>query len=371
MKRVFISYTHDDEDIARKLIDRLRATATLEWIDQSDIGTGEHVAAKIKESLKTASAMVVLLSERSLTSKWIQFELGAAISIGLPIVPVFVGKAPREGVPDWLKQFTYVDTKDRHLADVVTELVKAIEGAKFARPPEPRKPQSIHVRTKSKFSGLEGGRVNLVIGICGGTGSGKTTVANRILESVQPDEVVFIQQDLYYRNLKDMPLDYRNAANFDHPDALDNDLLVKHLIKLKAGEPVELPIYDFRSHTRLPGTIPISPKPIVIVEGILIFAEPRLLEQMDIKVFVDTPDDIRFIRRLRRDIAERGRTLDSVIEQYVATVRPMHMQFVEPSKRFSDVIIPEGGYNLVSIDLISGKIRERLARSFDSVGGQT
>jgi uridine kinase len=211
----------------------------------------------------------------------------------------------------------------------------------------------------------------MIIGICGGTGSGKTTIANRILASVSADEVVFIQQDLYYRNLKDMPLDYRNAANFDHPDALDNDLLVNHLKKLNAGEPVELPIYDFRTHTRLPDTTPIQAKPIVIVEGILIFAEPRVLEQMDIKVFVDTPDDIRFIRRLNRDIAERGRTLDSVVEQYLASVRPMHNQFVEPSKRHADVIIPEGGHNLVSIDLISGKIREKLASALDSVGGQS
>jgi uridine kinase len=201
----------------------------------------------------------------------------------------------------------------------------------------------------------------MIIGICGGTGSGKTTVANRILETVSADEVVFIQQDLYYRNLKDMPLDYRNAANFDHPDAVDNELLINHLKKLRAGEPVELPIYDFRTHTRLPDTTPINPRPIVIVEGILIFAEPRLLELMDIKVFVDTPDDIRFIRRLQRDIAERGRTVDSVIEQYLATVRPMHMQFVEPSKRHADVIIPEGGHNIVSIDLLSGKIRAQLA----------
>ncbi|HYW70987.1 MAG TPA: uridine kinase [Pyrinomonadaceae bacterium] len=210
----------------------------------------------------------------------------------------------------------------------------------------------------------------MIIGICGGTGSGKTTIANRILESVCADEVVFIQQDLYYRDLKDMPLDYRNAANFDHPDAVDNELLINHLKKLNAGEPVELPIYDFKTHSRLPATTRVEPKQIVIVEGILIFAEPRLLEQMDIKIFVDTPDDLRFIRRLRRDIAERGRTLDSVIDQYMATVRPMHMQFVEPSKRFADVIIPEGGHNLVSIDLISGKIRERLARSFDAVGGR-
>ena len=214
-------------------------------------------------------------------------------------------------------------------------------------------------------------QLTMIIGISGGTGSGKTTVANRILETVSADEVVFIQQDLYYRNLKDMPLDYRNAANFDHPDALDNDLLINHLKKLRSGEPVELPIYDFRTHSRLPATTRIESKPIVILEGILIFAEARLREQLDIKVFVDTPDDIRFIRRLRRDIAERGRTLDSVIEQYMATVRPMHMQFVEPSKRYADVIIPEGGYNLVSIDLISGKIRERLANALTSGGGQT
>jgi uridine kinase len=210
----------------------------------------------------------------------------------------------------------------------------------------------------------------MIIGICGGTGSGKTTVANSILESVNAGEVAFIQQDSYYRNLKDLPLDYRQAANFDHPDALDNDLLVHHIRKLKAGGSVELPIYDFRTHTRLNDTVVIEPKPIVIIEGILIFVDPRLLEQMDIKVFVDTPDDIRFIRRLRRDIAERGRTVDSVIEQYLNTVRPMHMQFVEPSKRYADVIIPEGGHNLVSIDLISGKIRERLSRALTTSGGQ-
>jgi uridine kinase len=210
----------------------------------------------------------------------------------------------------------------------------------------------------------------MIIGICGGTGSGKTTVANRILESVSANEVVFIQQDSYYRNLKDLPLDYRQVANFDHPDALDNDLLVNHVRKLKAGEAIELPLYDFKTNSRLVETRLVEPKPIVIVEGILIFAEPRLLEQMDIKVFVDTPDDIRFIRRLRRDIAERGRTVESVIEQYLATVRPMHMQFVEPSKRHADVIIPEGGHNLVSIDLLSGKIRERLGSALRSVGGR-
>ena len=210
----------------------------------------------------------------------------------------------------------------------------------------------------------------MIIGICGGTGSGKTTVANRILESVSASEVVFIQQDSYYRNLTDLPLDYRGIANFDHPDALDNDLLVNHIRRLRSGEAIELPLYDFKTSTRMNETRLVQPRPIVIVEGILIFADARLLEKMDIKVFVDTPDDIRFIRRMRRDVAERGRTVESVIEQYLATVRPMHQQFVEPSKRHADVIIPEGGHNLVSIDLLSGKIRERLASALSTVGGQ-
>jgi uridine kinase len=208
----------------------------------------------------------------------------------------------------------------------------------------------------------------MIIGISGGTGSGKTTVAKSILESVNAEDVVFIQQDSYYRNLKDLPLDFRQTANFDHPDALDNDLLVHHVRKLKAGHAVELPLYDFKANSRLNQTVLIEPKPIVIIEGILIFSDPRLLEQMDIKVFVDTPDDIRFIRRLRRDVTERGRTVESVIEQYLVTVRPMHMQFVEPSKRYADVIIPEGGHNLVSIDLISGKIRERLSSTLSTNG---
>jgi uridine kinase len=194
-------------------------------------------------------------------------------------------------------------------------------------------------------------------------------VANRILETVNADDVIFLQQDSYYRNLNDLPLDYRQEVNFDHPDAVDNDLLVKHIRRLKSGAPVELPVYDFKTNSRLNETQHLEPKPIIIVEGILIFVDARLLEEMDIKIFVDTPDDIRFIRRLRRDVAERGRTVESVIEQYLATVRPMHMQFVEPSKRYADVIIPEGGHNLVSIDLISVKIRDRLARDLTATGG--
>jgi uridine kinase len=208
----------------------------------------------------------------------------------------------------------------------------------------------------------------MIIGICGGTGSGKTTVANRILESVSKDEVVFLQQDSYYRNLDELPLDIRNVVNFDHPDAIDNNLLVEHLRALKTGRAAEVPLYDFKTHSRREETLHIEPQPIIIIEGILIFAEQRLLDEMDIKVYVDTPDDIRFIRRLRRDVAERGRTAESVIEQYLATVRPMHMQFVEPSKRYADVIIPEGGHNLVSIGLISGRIRERLADARRSRG---
>jgi uridine kinase len=201
----------------------------------------------------------------------------------------------------------------------------------------------------------------MIIGICGGTGSGKTTVANRILESVSTAEVIFLQQDSYYRHLDEMPLDYGGKPNFDHPDAIDDDLLVTHVRALKAGRAVELPVYDFKTHARRPETVRIEPRPIIIVEGILVFNDERLREEMDVKVYVDTPDDIRFIRRLRRDIAERGRTAESVIEQYLGTVRPMHMQFVEPSKRYADVIIPEGGHNLVSIALISGRIRERIA----------
>ncbi|MEY4167857.1 MAG: hypothetical protein RIR52_1681 [Acidobacteriota bacterium] len=200
----------------------------------------------------------------------------------------------------------------------------------------------------------------MIIGICGGTGSGKTTVARRILENVDRDYVAFLQHDSYYRNLGDMPIELRHQINFDHPDALDNDLFANHISALRAGEPIEMPVYDFATHTRRPESERIEPKPILILEGILIFTDARLRELMDLKIFVDTADDLRFIRRLQRDVTERGRSVELVIRQYLDTVRPMHEQFVEPSKRFADVIIPEGGYNSVGIDLITGRIHAQV-----------
>jgi uridine kinase len=202
----------------------------------------------------------------------------------------------------------------------------------------------------------------MIIGICGGTGSGKTTVARRILENVSDEQVVYLAQDSYYRNLGDMPLELRHQINFDHPDAFDSDLFVNHVRALRAGEPIEMPLYDYTIHTRMKETQRIEPKPVTIVEGILVLADPVLRELMDVKIFVDTADDLRFIRRLQRDVAERGRSVESVIRQYLETVRPMHLQFVEPSKRYADVVIPEGGYNEVGIDLISGKIRTLLQK---------
>ncbi len=202
----------------------------------------------------------------------------------------------------------------------------------------------------------------MIIGISGGTGSGKTTLARRVIQAVGRENVNLIEQDSYYRNLEDMPLDERHKANFDHPDAIDGDLLVNHLKRLKRGLEVEMPVYDFKSHTRSSKSARLKPKPVLIVEGILIFAEPRILSLLDVRVFVDTPADVRFIRRLKRDIDERGRTVESVIEQYFTTVRPMHHEFVEPSKRNADIIIPEGGNPEVGIEFLCGKIREELKR---------
>ena len=200
-----------------------------------------------------------------------------------------------------------------------------------------------------------------VIGIAGGTGSGKTTVARRIYESLHLDAAVFLDQDSYYRDLAHLTLEERKKLNFDHPDSLDNALLADHLEQLVARRPIEKPTYDFAAHTRAAETVRVEPRSIVLVEGILLFVEPRLRELFDLKIFVDTDADVRFIRRLTRDLELRGRTVDSIIDQYLATVRPMHFEFVEPSKRYADVILPRGGGNTAGIELIAARIRERLA----------
>ena len=197
----------------------------------------------------------------------------------------------------------------------------------------------------------------MIIGISGGTGSGKTTVAQKIITSVGADNVVYLQQDAYYRNLGDMPIELRHNVNFDHPNALDNDLMMNHIEALRAGESIEQPIYDYATHSRKPETLHVEARPVIIVEGILIFIDPQMRRLMDLKIFVDADADIRFIRRLDRDVHERARTVESIISQYTTTVRPMHLQFVEPSKRYADIIIPEGGHNDVGIDLVTGKIK--------------
>lgn len=207
----------------------------------------------------------------------------------------------------------------------------------------------------------------MFIGICGGTGSGKTTIARSIVEAVDARNVVLVEQDSYYRNLAEMPLDERHQANFDHPDSIDSDMLVNHLLRLKQGLKVEMPLYDFKTHTRSDRIEIIEPRPVVIVEGILIFAEARVLDLLDVRVFVDTPDDIRFIRRLQRDIVERGRTVEMVIGQYYRTVRPMHHEFVEPSKRHADIIIPEGAQTGVTIEFLCSMVREKLKEEREAV----
>ncbi len=200
----------------------------------------------------------------------------------------------------------------------------------------------------------------IVIGIAGGTGSGKTTVAGRIADVVGSEKIVVIPQDMYYRDQSHLPIEERARINYDHPSAFDTPLLVKHIRMLKQGLPIERPTYDFVTHTRSPEVVRVEPRDVIIVEGILVLHYQELRDLMDIKIYVDTPDDIRFIRRLQRDTAERGRTIDSVIHQYLTTVRPMHMEFVEPSKQFADVIIPEGGYNEIAIEMVVSTILRRL-----------
>jgi uridine kinase len=201
-----------------------------------------------------------------------------------------------------------------------------------------------------------------VIGVAGGSGSGKTTVIRRIVESLGGEHVSLLEHDRYYRDRADLRLEERAALNYDHPDSLETDLLVHHVKELRAGRPIEKPVYDFARHQREPETVTVHPRRAIIVEGILIFTDPALRRLMDVKVFVDADDDTRFIRRLQRDIAERGRTVTSVIEQYLSTVKPMHLDFVEPSKRYADIIIPLGGHNAVAIDMVLTLIRSLAAR---------
>lgn len=200
----------------------------------------------------------------------------------------------------------------------------------------------------------------VIIGLAGGTGSGKTTVTRAIVSRVGEHRIAVLPHDAYYRDLDEMPVSVRDNLNFDHPDSLDTDLLVRHLQELKAGHSIELPVYDFTINARSAQTIPVNPQPVILVEGILIFVEPALRALFDMKIYVDTDADLRVLRRLERDVAQRGRTVHSVIQQYLATVRPMHLEFVEPAKRYADIIIPEGGQNEVAIELVTARIEALL-----------
>lgn len=201
----------------------------------------------------------------------------------------------------------------------------------------------------------------VVLGVAGGSGSGKTTVVREIIKRLGEDRVTVVHHDAYYADNRDMPLAERELINYDHPDALETSLLVEHIQALRNGHSVQVPVYDFARHLRQDETVTAEPRPVIIVDGILILWHRELRELLDVKVFVDTDADIRFIRRLQRDIHERGRSLDSVIQQYTATVRPMHLEFVEPSKRYADVILPRGGLNRVAVDMLAAKISEGLA----------
>lgn len=196
----------------------------------------------------------------------------------------------------------------------------------------------------------------LVIGVAGGSGSGKSTVVREIVRGVAPEAVSLVHQDAYYRDYGHLPAEERATINFDHPDALENDLLVRHLDELIAGRGVDMPVYDFHTHTRADRTVRIEPTGVVIVDGILVLADKALRERMDVRIFVDTDADVRLIRRIRRDVEERGRTVESVLAQYERTVRPMHRDFVEPSRRWADLIIPEGGFNRVAVDMLVTKM---------------
>ncbi|WP_119072919.1 uridine kinase [Aggregatilinea lenta] len=199
----------------------------------------------------------------------------------------------------------------------------------------------------------------VVIGVAGGSGSGKTTASMAILDRVGTEHLAYIEHDAYYHDLADIP-STQGIINFDHPDALETSLLIEHIQQLKAWQSATVPVYDFTTYVRTAQVRVVQPQPIILVEGILVFAEPALRECFDVRIFVDTDADLRFIRRLTRDLSERGRTVDSVVAQYLQTVRPMHLEFVEPSKRYADVIIPEGGKNIVAIEMVASRIRSLL-----------
>jgi len=200
----------------------------------------------------------------------------------------------------------------------------------------------------------------IIIGVAGGTASGKTTVSQNILKTVDTEHLAYLEHDAYYRDLSHLPLEQRREFNFDHPDALENELLIAHLETLLQGQSVQIPVYDFATYVRTDQLNVVKSRPVILVEGILIFVDKKLREMMDIKIYVDTPADLRFIRRLKRDISERGRSTNLVIEQYLETVRPMHLEFVEPSKRYADVIIPRGGRNVKAIGMIVAQIQRML-----------
>jgi len=201
---------------------------------------------------------------------------------------------------------------------------------------------------------------SVLVGIAGGSGSGKSTVVTRIIEALGRDAVRYMHADAYYRDFTDLAQEQRNHINFDHPDALDLPLLVEHLDQLAAGNTVLAPVYDFATHRRTSQTRKIEAMPLIIIDGILALAEPELRSRFDVKIYVDTDADVRFIRRLQRDISERGRTVESVIDQYLTTVRPMHLEFVEPSKRYADIIVPEGGRNEVAIRMVVSHLKSLL-----------
>lgn len=200
----------------------------------------------------------------------------------------------------------------------------------------------------------------ILIGIAGGTGSGKTTLADKLVDSFGSNEVSILRHDNYYKRHDEMCYEERCKLNYDHPDAFDTDLLCEHIRMLKSGKSVNMPVYDYTIHNRSDQTIAVACAPVIVLEGILIFAEPELCKLMDIKVFVDTDADVRILRRIIRDVKERGRSLDSVISQYLTTVKPMHEQFVEPSKRMADIIIPEGGENIVALEMLIERVKRHL-----------